>query len=259
MYNRKEVKWKHKDTISIYNQPVRTNEEKGIIKRSDEPVSRRKYSEMNEKEQKESDKRRVKYYTKKVHYLADLAIHNNLNVFVTLTFAECVTDYERAKKEWELFLKRMRYAVGDDIKYIATYELQKRGAYHFHLLTNKVDVSATTWASIWKHGFVRVEKIAKNSLRDENTQINYTFKYVVKDVVEKEGKGKRSKQRKVYCSRNLDKPAEIRTLSDESVEDTIFAYMENIAKTYKYDMCNYQGTKINEVDVIEIKKEEENE
>lgn len=52
----------------------------------------------------------------------------------------------------------------------------------------------------------------------------------------------------------MSKPFEVRMLSDENTDDIIFDNMDNIAKTFRYDMRNFQGTKINEVDVVEIKK-----
>ena len=53
---------------------------------------------MSVREQLESDRRRMRYYKNKVQYLTDIAIHNNLGMFVTLTFKDEVVDYEDAKQ-----------------------------------------------------------------------------------------------------------------------------------------------------------------
>lgn len=252
MYNRKIIEWSHKTEDRIYKHPILTEDERGI--KNKESVPRKKYAEMSVREQLESDRRRMRYYKNKVQYLTDIAIHNNLGMFVTLTFKDEVVDYEDAKQAWGLFAKRMRYAFGDNIKYIATHELQKRGVYHFHMLVNTDYVDHAVWSDIWKNGFVFIEKINATSSSVKRQQIRYIFKYLVKDILEKEGNGVRSNHRKIYCSRNLSKPVETRTLSDESVEDVIFANMEDIEETYTYDMKNHRGTKINEVDVIKIRK-----
>lgn len=252
MYNHKVVEWNHKTENRVYKHPILTEDERGIKKK--ESVPRKRYLEMNAREQLESDRRRERYYKNKEQYLIDLAIHNELDMFVTLTFKDKVVDYEEAKQAWGLFVKRMRYAFGDNIKYIATHELQKRGAYHFHMLINVGYVPHAVWSHIWQNGFVFVRKINATSSRAKRRQVKYIFKYLVKDILENEGNGRRSKYRKIYCSRNLSKPVETRTLSDESVEDIVFANMEDVEETYTYDMKNHRGTKINEVDVIKIRK-----
>lgn len=254
MYNRKKVEWNHKREEYIYKHPVLNDEDRGVKKSDKPPVHRKQYSEMNMKEQQESDKRRIRYYKSKVAYLTDLAIHNNLDSFVTLTFKDEVTEYEEAKQAWGLFVKRMRYVFGDDVKYIATYELQKRRVYHFHMLTNIGYVEHDILSQIWQNGFVFIEGVKMQSPEERRRQIGYIFKYIVKDILEGEENGQRCRHRKIYCSRNLSKPFEVRMLSDENTDDIIFDNMDNIAKTFRYDMRNFQGTKINEVDVVEIKK-----
>ena len=96
MYNKKSVEWAHKKEINIYRHPVLSDEEKGIKKNTKLIIRRKKYSEMNEHERTVSNKRRQSYYQRKIRYLMDLAIHNKLNLFITLTFSEKITDYEDA-------------------------------------------------------------------------------------------------------------------------------------------------------------------
>ena len=253
MYNKKSVEWAHKKEISIYRHPVLSDEEKGIKKNTKLIIRRKKYSEMNEHERTVSNKRRQSYYQRKIRYLMDLAIHNKLNLFITLTFSEKITEYEEAKYRWELFLKRLKDKYGKDIKYIATYEKQKRGAYHYHVLTNTGFLPIEELSKEWKYGYVYVEEIKAECQEDQIRQIRYVFKYIVKEVME-EMDDNINRKRKVYCSRNLFKPTVIKEITDQTVEDVIFENMEDIIENDEYDMKNFQGIKINKVDNIKIKK-----
>lgn len=256
MYNQKAVEWNHKTEVSVYKHPILTEIERDGTKemnKSKENTSRKKYAEMNERERGNSDRRREGYYRKKVYYLTDMAIHNNLDSFVTLTFREDVREYEEAKHCWELFLKRLKYETKDNVKYIATYEKQEqRGVYHFHMLADIGFYPVERLMKIWAHGYVFIERVNRNCLEEQRRQISYIFKYIVKDIMEeKEG---RNRRRKIYCSRNLVKPEVSKTLSDETVEEIIFANMEHIMESSTYDVKNHMGVKINEVDNVKIKK-----
>ena len=55
--------------------------------------------------------------------------------FITLTFSENITDLDYANKEFNNYTRKVR-RVFPDFKYIAVPEFQKRGAVHYHILTN---------------------------------------------------------------------------------------------------------------------------
>ncbi len=55
--------------------------------------------------------------------------------FITLTYAENMTNVKQAKKDLNFYIRNVRKKF-PDFKYIAIPEFQKRGAIHFHLLTN---------------------------------------------------------------------------------------------------------------------------
>ena len=255
MYNEKSTEWNHKTEIKRYANPILTSEEKNL-KRDNEPLKRRKYAEMSKEEQKKSDERRKGYYQKRVRELCDIAIHNSLSLFITITFKKNITDYELAKHEWELFLKRLKYRFGDDIKYIATHEKQKRGAYHFHILTTDIGfVPESEMRAIWGNGFVKMKKINTGCKEEQERVINYILKYITKDIgVETE---EDYRHRKIYTSRTLNKPRVKKILSDQPIESIIFENMEKVARVSAYDVKNYQGIKINETVSIEIRKDKE--
>lgn len=105
---------------------------------------------------------------------------------------------------------------------------------------------------IWGYGGVYIEHINAET-EEGKKKIRYIFKYIVKDISDEEETKERNRARKIYSSRNLEKPDILLQLSDESVDDIIFEDMENVVETALYDMKNYNGIKINEVDLVRIK------
>ncbi|MGM9458151.1 rolling circle replication-associated protein, partial [Lacticaseibacillus rhamnosus] len=55
--------------------------------------------------------------------------------FVTFTFAENVKDIDQANREWKKFVQRLRRRYGD-FKYLSVIEFQKRGAVHYHMISD---------------------------------------------------------------------------------------------------------------------------
>lgn len=100
-----------------------------------------------------------------------------------LTYRENMDDRERLMKDWRSFVLRVRKA-GYDFQYIAVMERQKRGAWHFHVLTN-VHMDWKKWEEIWGHGFIWIEK--PKSLKKA---VSYMVKYIQKtfDIQELNGK-----------------------------------------------------------------------
>lgn len=73
--------------------------------------------------------------TKKL--VADI-IHENYDVwqsFITLTFKENITDINAGNKMFNQYISQVR-RVMPDFKYVCCPEFQKRGAVHYHILTN---------------------------------------------------------------------------------------------------------------------------
>lgn len=119
--------------------------------------------------------------------------------FITLTFAENVKDLDAAHPEFDKFIKRMRRKYGN-FKYAAVVEFQKRGAVHYHMISDLPYIPKQELARIWGQGFVRVNKI------DHVDNIGaYISKYMTKD-----GKDIRLRGRKAYfTSKNLERPIEL--------------------------------------------------
>lgn len=92
--------------------------------------------------------------------------------WITLTYAENMTDTNLLYKDFEKFNKRFQYWSKKNgfgkIEYIVVAEPQGRGAWHMHLLYifNEILVAPfvpnNVLAEIWGHGFVTVKKLDDN-------------------------------------------------------------------------------------------------
>lgn len=121
------------------------------------------------------------------------------HTFVTLTFAENITDVNIANKRFKYFIDKLKRAK-KDLKYLCIPEFQKRGAVHYHLLTNLecntefvpkkpikklYNPSSKTWKELeyydlkyWNEGFSSAETITG----DVKKIVGYISKYMTKDI-----------------------------------------------------------------------------
>ena len=127
--------------------------------------------------------------------------------FITLTFAENVTDINIANKRLKYFIDKIR-RIFKDFKYICIPEFQKRGAVHYHLLTNisihderfmycQEDNKKFKHIKYWNEGFTKVDNLYK----DIKKIIGYISKYMTKDI-----DNRLYNHHRYLCSRNLEKP-----------------------------------------------------
>jgi hypothetical protein len=83
-------------------------------------------------------------------------------LWITLTYAENMTDTKRLYKDFDKFIKRFRYKFGD-CEYIVACEPQGRGAWHAHFIPifrgKAPFVPNKELAETWKNGFVKVQKM----------------------------------------------------------------------------------------------------
>lgn len=166
--------------------------------------------------------------------------------FITLTFAENVTDIEEANKKfanWRTCVKRIK----KDFLYVAVPEFQKRGAVHYHLLSN-LDVKENPDIIIpqkgkkncydvkfWTSGYSSVFKL------DYNTNVvGYITKYMTKDIDNRLW----GKRRYLY-SKDLIKPTEICIdLSNISDMQFLFDIFDTCDKKFNNVYCDKLGEAI---------------
>lgn len=139
-------------------------------------------------------------------------------LFITLTFAQNITDMDESIKEFRAFTLRMRSRF-NDFQYVAVPEFQKRGALHFHCfvwglsqergdlrrgritLERGTERDSREIAKIWNNGFVDIAR-SDGSLR----HIMYFAKYMIKAASDE-----RLVTRKLYyMSRGIPMPLIIR-------------------------------------------------
>lgn len=110
--------------------------------------------------------------------IKDIVKHNisHDSAFITLTYAENMQDYDRAQKDFNIFIKKLQYHTKQKIQYLAIKELQKRGAIHYHILA--FNWKETRIKNIWKYGKVDVKQI--DDLQNIDKVANYMSKYLGK-------------------------------------------------------------------------------
>ncbi|HRH23262.1 MAG TPA: hypothetical protein PK295_01370 [Candidatus Magasanikbacteria bacterium] len=122
-----------------------------------------------------------------------------LTKFLTLTFAENITDLKSANHVFNQFVKRISYRY-QGFEYLAVPEFQKRGAVHYHLLCNLPFVEPEKVARLWGQGFIKI-----NRLNNVNNIGAYVCKYLSKDMFDERTFGKK----KFFRSQTLKQPTEI--------------------------------------------------
>lgn len=108
----------------------------------------------------------VRRSLKRIRYLVNANFRGKPNeLFITLTYAENMTDTKRLYTDFDKFIKRLKYKYGS-IDYINVIEPQGRGAWHCHLLIRfndyqKMYIANQDLRDLWGHGFVRVNALSK--------------------------------------------------------------------------------------------------
>ena len=208
---------------------------------------RRDFEELSSIEKFESMQRRKAYYLDKRFDIKRIIDCNfdDKSTFLTLTFRENIQDIERANREFTLFIKRLkRYLKNQQLKYIATWELQQRGAIHYHLVLFSVPyVKNDKLSELWDNGFIKINKI-KETVKTEAVGV-YITKYFVKDL------DKKANQKKAYfSSRNLIKPKETKkkldfdTINDIITDEEDLLYIKNFTAKEFIEIDAATGEKI---------------
>lgn len=137
--------------------------------------SRQPPSSMTQQELDLAYQYRQRAKREKLLRLADVNFEAGACVFVTLTFRENVQDYDTAVKAFKGFTKKLRRRL-EDVRYIATLEIQKRGAFHFHVLINAPDVQfgLDNIVLLWQNGIVDIQAV---------DDVKKVLIYITKDLI----------------------------------------------------------------------------
>lgn len=200
---------------------------------------------------------------KRLRYL----INNNFigaknELFITLTYAENMTDPERLYDDFRKFMMRLRYRYRNisSVDYISVVEPQGRGAWHCHVLmrfndVEKIYIPNEEIRSLWGHGFVRV-----NRLEDVDNIGAYVSAYLTDLEMEGDFEGDKVKRLNgkkyikgarlhlyppginIYrCSRGI-KPPERKVMSFKEVKNIVKDTSPHYVKTYNVKDNEFENT-----------------
>ncbi|MFR2585199.1 MAG: hypothetical protein ACLTAK_01375 [Bacilli bacterium] len=147
------------------------------------------------------------------------ANENKFKTFITLTFSDNLKSIEEANKKFDIWRTKIK-SIYKDFSYVCVPEFQKRGAVHYHLLTDleieneyqyirrnkltKVKLilpqegkNSQFDVKYWSYGFTSVFNV-----KDINI-VGYLSKYMTKDI-----DNRLFGKRRYLCSNNLIKPNE---------------------------------------------------
>ncbi len=116
--------------------------------------------------------------------------------FFTLTFADNKTDVKECNYLFKKFMQKLKYKLKIDIKYLAVIEFQKRGAVHYHVLSNIPYIPQNELQELWGNGFVYI-----NAISHVDNIGAYIVKYMTKDNTDERLQGLKA----YLYSRNLRK------------------------------------------------------
>lgn len=156
--------------------------------------------QLNIFEQQKLKKQRMQFSINRTKTEIRRLVNSNLqlNKFLTLTFADNITDLKIANRIFNKFVMRMMYKY-PDFQYLAVPEFQKRGAVHYHLLCNLSYIKNIELQKAWGQGFVKI-----NRIDNVNNVGAYISKYLGKEMDERVfGK------KKFFRSQDLNTPIEI--------------------------------------------------
>ncbi|HFU4373949.1 TPA: hypothetical protein ACGO9F_002062 [Streptococcus suis] len=247
------------DTIEVYK--MTTKQRKGY-KSANAGAKKRSFSELSDLEKLDSIERKKKNLKQKridVMRLISANFRPNWTKFVTLTFAEHVTDREVAMNEFKKFIKRFNYqerkAKRADVRYIGVIEYTKKGRIHFHVVFfNCPYIPKERLQNLWDNGFVYL-----NNIRGMNGSAvaRYVTKYMAKafasaeaDLEELFKKGVETfKQKDYFASTNLKRP-QIIYMNNQSIDEIELLKGYQQGRKSAYERKIFLGTDENDKPIL---------
>ena len=191
-YNTKIIETPTTKEVYIYENPIfiHSKEKADLTDTS----NRKKFDEMSAHKQYDSLKRKQKHYEQARWDIARIVDCNfdNRTKFVTLTFKENIQEILITNREFKYFIQRLNYYLYHTktqlLKYLATWEKQKRGAIHYHVIFFDFPyIAKEKLQNLWSHGFIKINRIDVDSKENRG---RYLSKYFGKDLDLKEHKKK---------------------------------------------------------------------
>lgn len=101
--------------------------------------------------------------------------------FLTLTYKENMQDYSQLARDFDRFMKRLKYHLGAAFEYVAVPEQQKRGAWHLHILLYCPFIPIDTLKRLW-HESQGQGSFKINQIQHVQDVGAYVSKYMSKDM-----------------------------------------------------------------------------
>ena len=255
VYNTKIIETPTTKEIYFYESPIysHSNTKSDLTKTS----KRKTFDEMSAHKQYDSLKRKQKHYEQTRWEIARIVDCNfdNKTKFLTLTFKDNIQDIAITNREFKYFIQRLNYYLYQTkiqtLKYIATWEKQKRGAIHYHVIFFDFPyVSKEKLQKLWSHGFVKINRIDVDSKENRG-------RYLSKDLELKE-----HKKKAFFKSQNLKMPKETRLMLTDDIladlqKENIIFQREYTRQIYDTKSLISNGTYLKDsgVTYIKIRKE----
>jgi len=126
-------------------------------------------------------------------------------LLISLTYAENIESLDQGHRDFNTFARAVRDQFGNDAKYIAVPEFQRRGAVHFHALfwglptkeLASTERNTRLFQSLWGKGFV--DLVATDG---DHKIAGYLSKYMAKAFLDERLYGKKA----YIASRNIKRP-----------------------------------------------------
>lgn len=190
------------------------------------------------------------------------ANEKEFKTFITLTFSDNVKDIKKANEKFNSWRTKIK-SIYNDFRYVCVPEFQKRGAVHYHLLTNleinkeyfyirrnkqtkvklilpQLNKKCQYDVKYWSNGFTSVF-----SMKNINV-VGFLSKYMTKDI-----DNRLFGHRRYFYSTNLLKPNEIYIdLSKDNEFNIVADIMANCNITYEKTYLDMFG---DIVDFVEFK------
>ena len=216
--------------------------------------------EKNASEHYDALKRKQKHYENMRWVLARIIDCNfdDKTKFMTLTFKENIDDVAYTNYEFNKFIKRLNFYLYNSkkqqLKYLAVWERQKRGAIHYHVIFFDFPyIKHEILQKVWGHGFIKINKIDVDS---KDNRGRYVSKYFSKNIDERD-----YKQKAFFKSQNLKMPQidylKVEGCLDFSNDNVVFTktYSRKSPEFNPWDLENYLSFTESTVRYTKIRKE----
>jgi len=150
---------------------------------------------------------------------------NDDTKFLTLTFAEAITDVDRAYALFYNFIRKLR-RVYPEAQYVGVVEMQKRGVPHFHIVLSLPYIHHSVLSRWWGHGFIFIKTVTTSSGIGA-----YISKYLGKESFDARLDG----HRKIFYSKGLRRPTVYYGEIAERLVENLSRLIPEHSYTYEYD------------------------